>query len=628
MEKNQLIALVRNSQAGDPDAMEQLLAYTHTWVSYQCRKMLKNAQDAEDLTQEVLVTIYTKLDTLQEPAAFRKWANQITASRCVNALNRTHVEYQFAEDEDGHSILDTLEELDEQMIPDKAIDNAETARMIEEIVTGLPDAQRAATLMFYYSEMSVKEIAQAMKVSENTVKSRLNYARKAIKEQVLDYEKQGIKLYGLSPLPFLLYFLRTAAQSSADKKAAGVLAVKIMAAEGAAVGIAAGTGTGAVTAAAVSGSAATTAATGTTAAAGIFSALSAKVAAGVLAAVVTIGTAAVAVPHLTKEPTVPPTVSATAAISTETEAIMETEPPTTEAVTEPSAPETTEVPTAVPTEVPATAPAQPEPTASATVPTAAPTEPTEAPTEVPTEPPTEEPQETEPAHSHSYTETVTDPTCDCAGYTTYICDCGDSYTDNETEALGHRWNDGTVTRAATCDADGSMNRTCQRCGETIAESIPMFGHDMTEWIVIVEPATDHEGTEMTACQNAGCSYMFYRSIPMLSSDDTDVETVPPGEHTCSYAFTDNMPHSCTESGYFSMTCTVCGDTQTIYKESQAHNYVSGVCTVCGKTQSSAQEACPHAYESQEIGADVSETGEAYILYSCWYCGHSYTEPVE
>ena len=248
MEKEQLITLVKKSQSGDTVAIEKLLQYAHTSVSYQCRKMLNNAQDAEDMTQEVLVTIYTKLDTLQEPAAFHKWVNQITASRCINALNRTHVEYQFAEDEEGHSILDTLEELDEQVIPDKAIDNAETVRMIEEIVGSLPDVQRAATLMFYYNEMSVKEIAQAMNVSENTVKSRLNYARKAIKEKVLDYEKQGVKLYGLSPLPFLLYFLRLAAQGSADKKAAGVMVAKVMATEGAAVAVAAGTGGTAATA--------------------------------------------------------------------------------------------------------------------------------------------------------------------------------------------------------------------------------------------------------------------------------------------------------------------------------------------------------------------------------------------
>lgn len=337
MEKEQLIALVKKSQSGDQSAIEELLRYAHTSVSYQCRKMLKNEQDAEDMTQEVLVTIYTKLDTLQEPAAFWKWANQITTSRCINALNRTHVEYQFAEDEEGHSILDNLEELDEQVIPDKAIDNAETARMIEEIVDGLPDTQRACTLMFYYDEMSVKEIAQTMQVSENTVKSRLNYARKAIKDKVQDYEKQGIKLYGLSPLPFLLYFLRLLAKQQADEEAAGTVVTKVMAGEGAATGIAGASaaGSGSATAAA-GGSAATTTATG------IFSGISVKVVAGVLAAIVTVGgVAAVVIPNTqggSTEPATMPieTVSTTEAGEHETREVLVTEAVTVPTETEPT----------------------------------------------------------------------------------------------------------------------------------------------------------------------------------------------------------------------------------------------------------------------------------------------------
>lgn len=359
MEKENLIALVRKSQAGDTESIEQLLSYAHTSVSYQCRKMMKSQQDAEDMTQEVLLTIYRKLDTLQEPAAFHKWVNQITASRCINTLSRTHVEYQFAEDEEGHSILDNLEELDEQAIPDKAIDNAETARMIEEIVSQLPDTQRAATLMFYYGEMSVKEIAHTMQVSENTVKSRLNYARKAIKEKVLDYEKQGIKLYGLSPLPFLLYFLRMAARSSANKDAAAVVVRKVMSAGGTAA-VAAGGATAAAGSAAV----------GTTAAgAGILTGVSVKIAAGILAAAVAIGgIAAVVIPKEEKTPAEP---DSTAAVSTDIPEAEQTIP-AAEAAAEPTEAQPTETATE-----PATEPAETEPQLTPTEPDVAPRPPQE-----------------------------------------------------------------------------------------------------------------------------------------------------------------------------------------------------------------------------------------------------------
>lgn len=134
MEKAELTALIVKAQSGDPGAMEEVLKTAHTSVSYQCRKLLRDPRDAEDMTQEVLLVVYTKLDSLKTPEAFWGWLNQTTANRCVNALKRNRVELQFAEDEEGHSVLDSLEELDEQQVPDKALDNTETTRMIEEIV--------------------------------------------------------------------------------------------------------------------------------------------------------------------------------------------------------------------------------------------------------------------------------------------------------------------------------------------------------------------------------------------------------------------------------------------------------------------------------------------------------------
>ncbi len=525
MEKEQLIELVKKSQSGDTGAIEKLLQYAHTSVSYQCRKMLNNEQDAEDMTQEVLLAIYTKLDTLQEPAAFWKWANQITATRCINALNRTHVEYQFAEDEEGHSILDNLEELDEQVIPDKAIDNAETARMIEEIVEGLPDAQRAATLMFYFDEMSVKEIAKTMKVSENTVKSRLNYARKAIKEKVLDYEKQGVKLYGLSPLPFLLYFLRLAAKLQKDDKAAGIMVAEVMAGGGAAVaagasvagaavaagasvagaavaagtsvaggavaagtsvagtGSAAAVGAGAATATAATAAAAT--ATGTTAAAGILASVSAKVVAGILAAVVMVGgVAAAVIPNMPVDPAEPAILPTESATVPETEFISETEAPATEAATEPAETEATEPATE------ATAvPEQTESTETATEPAGS--EPTQAATE------------------------GTDSSDDSESPTCASCGIGKIRV--------------VILAQATCDLRGEVIGQCDHCGYIAGRSFPpAMGHSMVAGVCTVCGATE------TTCEH------FY---------DSGVANYPAGPNNF--------------DPYMLYTCTLCGHTYTV-----------------------------------------------------------------
>ena len=66
---------------------------------------------------------------------------------------RGHREVQIPEDGEGNSLLDTFESLDEQSVPDKALDNEETRRMILALVDSLPDAQRQCVLMFYYGEL-------------------------------------------------------------------------------------------------------------------------------------------------------------------------------------------------------------------------------------------------------------------------------------------------------------------------------------------------------------------------------------------------------------------------------------------------------------------------------------------
>lgn len=200
--------IVRRCLAGDAQAQEELVLAAQNRVYYHCKKMLRHDEDALDATQEVLISMLTKLGSLQQPEAFWGWLSAMTANCCRNVLTRGRKEDQFPEDEEGNSLQDSLENLDEQRVPDKALDNEETRRMIVDLVDHLPDAQRQCVLMFYYEEMSVKDIAAALETSEGTIKSRLNYARKAIKEGVDRYTAQGVKLYSFSPLPLLVYFLQ------------------------------------------------------------------------------------------------------------------------------------------------------------------------------------------------------------------------------------------------------------------------------------------------------------------------------------------------------------------------------------------------------------------------------------
>ena len=165
MEKSEAVSLIPRCVAGDGEAREALVVLTQDRVYYHCKKMLKNEEDALDATQEVLISMLTKLETLKEPGAFWGWLSSMTANYCRNALRRGGREVQMPEDEEGNSLLDSFEDLDEQAVPDKALDTRESRRMIMGLIDALPEAQRQCVLLYYYDELGVREIAAALEVS-------------------------------------------------------------------------------------------------------------------------------------------------------------------------------------------------------------------------------------------------------------------------------------------------------------------------------------------------------------------------------------------------------------------------------------------------------------------------------
>ena len=86
------------------------------------------------------------------------------------------------------------------------------------------------------------------------------------------------------------------------------------------------------------------------------------------------------------------------------------------------------------------------------------------------------PSTNEGEHSHSYDEgVVTAPTCTEEGYTTYTCECGDTYKDNFVEATGHNYEE-EITQEATCTEAGEKTFICSVCSDSYTEVIPANGH--------------------------------------------------------------------------------------------------------------------------------------------------------
>ena len=76
-------------------------------------------------------------------------------------------------------------------------------------------------------------------------------------------------------------------------------------------------------------------------------------------------------------------------------------------------------------------------------------------------------------HVHNYKSVVTAPTCVDKGFTTYTCNCGDTYVDDYTDALGHTFDDGGITKEPNHYEEGIKTYTCTECKETY-----VFAHEM------------------------------------------------------------------------------------------------------------------------------------------------------
>ncbi len=285
MEQVELIRTVTAAQNGDSDALNTLFNTFYNDVYYFALKTVKDDDLACDITQETFVEIINTLGDLKEPVAFVTWMKKITYHQCTRYFKKKK-DVLVDEDEEGNTVFDTLAEDRAEFIPDEALDKEDFRKTIMEMIDKLSEEQRAVVMMFYFEELSIKQIAEIQGVSEGTVKSRLNYARKGIKASVEDYEKKNnIKLHSVAILPLLLWLFRGYFAKAMPAASAKAVAAGVSAATGTAVSVSAGTATAA---------AATTTATAAATATGIGAKIAsipivAKIIAGIVAAAIVVG---------------------------------------------------------------------------------------------------------------------------------------------------------------------------------------------------------------------------------------------------------------------------------------------------------------------------------------------------
>ena len=193
------ILLVQQASKGNREALVDLCKNIAKGTLFRTTYILGNQTDAEDVTQEVMLSVCSNIHELREPKAFYVWLNRII----INETNR------YLAKKTRHGVLlniedyqENINEEDDDLIPQEYAMKESDRRMVMEIIDGLPEQQRKAVLLHYYDGLTLVESAKVMNVSQPRVSRCLKFAQEKIRKEIAKRAKKSEEVaYGLAMMP-------------------------------------------------------------------------------------------------------------------------------------------------------------------------------------------------------------------------------------------------------------------------------------------------------------------------------------------------------------------------------------------------------------------------------------------
>ncbi|MDR2754256.1 MAG: sigma-70 family RNA polymerase sigma factor [Planctomycetaceae bacterium] len=198
------VRLMLAVQRDDASAFEELMLRYQNRVLSLLRHMVGDRDTAEDLTQDVFLRIFRARKNYQPEAKFTTWLFTITNNVALNALRTRYrkPEVQLSsknneDDFDGQKhFAEDLILASSGTIPTRQLDKLEMRQMVQLAVDSLGERQRMAILLHKFEGMSYIDIAKAMKMTPQGVKSLLCRARLNLRDSLQGYIQRGNKVKG------------------------------------------------------------------------------------------------------------------------------------------------------------------------------------------------------------------------------------------------------------------------------------------------------------------------------------------------------------------------------------------------------------------------------------------------
>lgn len=197
----------------DDSASESLYRFTFPIAQKQVAFFVHNRQDQEDLLQTIFIKIFEQLHTLKEPGKYPGWAKMIARNTCMDygrhlKLENNLIQWETTISDDEEEGMDQLAvpTYSREFNPEAHIDAETTKELIDQILDGLSDKQRMVILL-WMKQYKESEIAEKLDMPIGSVRTNCRRGKAVIEKKVIELEKQGTKLYSMSPIVFFLWLL-------------------------------------------------------------------------------------------------------------------------------------------------------------------------------------------------------------------------------------------------------------------------------------------------------------------------------------------------------------------------------------------------------------------------------------
>lgn len=185
MEQNDSVdSLVHSAQNGDRSAFKVLYERYHQSVYRTTYRLLGDRMRAEDVTQEVFVSIFQKLNSFNFESAFKTWCYRITVNACYDLMRKQERRSKYNKGSLDPDAYEPELESSKQSRPEQKLNRKELSEIIDEKLQSMHEDLKTAFILREFEHLSYADIAEVMECSEGTVASRLARARNQLAEHL------------------------------------------------------------------------------------------------------------------------------------------------------------------------------------------------------------------------------------------------------------------------------------------------------------------------------------------------------------------------------------------------------------------------------------------------------------